>query len=577
MRLRLQLGLFLLFGAFLSSQTNAATATPAVFYTDLVSGPSTGGASNNGVIVTINGNNFGSTRGSSTVTFGGGAVATYPTWSNTQIQVAIGAGAKSGAVVVNVNGQASNCVNRDPGGCNFTVRSGNIYFVSPSGSDSGQGSFTSPWQTLFHAVRSVSAGDTIYGESGVNISAPDGTGWHSALLLTTAYMKNGASGDPIAIVAYPGATVTIGSNAPQTAGGDTTLYGLRTDGSINNFVVSGITLRGPSRALSVEGGSYWRLVNTDSSAGDPSLTEGGGVQFSQTTQVQYYGNNVHDVGGDVKLEHALYFGTDTNHVWAGWNLLQNNTTCYSLQFHSSPVGSGTGNDQYDLHVHDNFFTGDRCAGLNFATVDPSKGTVEAYNNVFNHVGIGPTPSDGAWVYTCIYAAGILNNGPAPSGTVQIYNNTTYDCGSGGQVNTAYAFGPVVIQDQGSGAGIKYNLTNNILDEKSGASPYIIFYGSATPSYATCSNNLFYGNGAGPTGCSQDVNANPLFVGTTGSQLHLQSSSPALGAATSAFTPGWDFAGFPRPSPHSIGAYELDAAGTTAALPATPVDIVVTVK
>lgn len=577
MRFRLQLSLIFLSGAFLMPRAHAATATPAVFYSDLVSGPNTGGANNNGVIVTINGNNFGSSRGSSTVTFGGGAVATYMTWSNTQIQVAIGAAAKSGGIVVNVNGQASNCVNQDPGGCNFTLRSGNIYFVSPTGSDSAKGSFTAPWQTLYHAVRSVAAGDTIYAENGINIGAPDGTGWHCALLLSSGSTNGGQAGSPIALVAYPGASVTIGSNTAQSAGGDTTLYGLRTDGSISYYVVSGITLRGPSRAVSVEGGSNWRIVNSDISAGDPGASVAGAVLFSETSYVQYYGNNLHDVGGNSKQGHALYFGTDSNHAWAGWNTFQNNTTCYSLQVHSSPLGAGSGNDQYDIHVHDNFFTGDRCAGLNFATVDPSKGTVEAYNNVFNHVGIGPTPSDGAWVYACIYAAGILNAGAAPSGTVQIYNNTTYDCGSGGQGNTAYAYGPAVIQDQGSGSGIKYNVANNILDEKSGASPYITFYGSATSSYATCSNNLFYGNGAGTSTCSHNVNANPLFAGTTGSQLQLQSGSPALGAATSSSTPGWDFAGFLRPTPHSIGAYESDIVSTQALQPAVPIDITVSVK
>jgi len=576
MKLRLQFSLFLLWGTFLMPRADAATAIPAVFYSDLVSGPNTGGASNNGVIVTIKGNDFGSSRGGSTVTFGGGAVATYLTWSNTQIQVGIGAAAKSGGIVVNVNGQASNCVNRDPGGCSFTVRAGNIYFVSPTGNDSAAGSFAAPWQTLYHAVRSVAAGDTVYAENGINISAPDGTGWHSALLLSGAYTKSGQSGSPIALVAYPGASVTIGSNTAQSAGGDTTVYGLRSDGTISYFVVSGIILRGPSRALSVEGGSNWRVVNTDASAADPSQSVGGGVQFAQTTQVQYYGNNVHDIGGDVKLEHSLYFTTDTNHVWAGWNTLQNNLTCYSMQFHSSPLGGGTGNDQYDLHVHDNFFTGDRCAGLNFATVDPSKGTVEAYNNVFNHVGIGPTPSDGAWVYGCIYAAGILNNGSAPSGTVQIYNNTMYDCGSGGQGNSGYAYGPVIIQDQGSGSGIKYSLSNNIFDEKPGESPYIAYFG-ATSSYVLCSNNLFFNNGAGPTYCTKSVNANPLLAGTSGDLLEVKSGSPALGAATSSFSPASDFAGFVRPSPHSIGAYELDTAVTKLPVPSTPIDITVSLK
>ena len=564
-------------GVFLTLPLYGANSAPAVFFSDLTSGPNSGGENNNGVIVTINGNNFGSNRGSSTVSFGGGAVATYKTWNNTKIQVALGAGAKTGQIVVNANGQSSTCGSQDPGGCNFTVRRGNIYYVSPSGNDGASGSFSSPWKTLYRAVRGVSAGDTIYGENGINLSQPDGTGWHAALLLSGAYTKSGQSGNPIALVAYPGASVTIGSNTTQSAGGDTTLYGLRSDGSISNFVVSGITLRGPSRSLSVEGGSSWRVVNTDASAANPSATVGGGVQFSQTAQVQYYGNNVHDVGGDVKMEHALYFTTDTNHVWAGWNTLQNNTTCYSMQFHSSPTDAGSGSDQYDLHVHDNFFTGDRCAGLNFATVDPSKGTVEAYNNVFNHVGIGPTPSDGSWDYGCIYAAGILNNGAAPSGTVQIYNNTMYDCGSGGKGNSGYASGNVVIGDQGAGSRISYNFTNNIFDGKPGESPYFAF-ANANSGYVQCSNNLFFSNGSGPGYCSNHVvNADPKLVSTSAQQLQVQPGSPALGAATGSFTPARDFAGFSRPSPHAIGAYEMDAGGTPPVRPSPPINVAASVK
>ncbi len=45
---------------------------PAIFFTDLTSGPKTGGENNNGTIVTIYGKRFGATRGNSTVTVGGG-------------------------------------------------------------------------------------------------------------------------------------------------------------------------------------------------------------------------------------------------------------------------------------------------------------------------------------------------------------------------------------------------------------------------------------------------------------------------------------------------------------------------
>src|SRR5882724_13133817 len=93
----------LVFGVGVSGQT----APPRIFFTDLTSGPSTGGENNNGTILTIYGRNFGVTQGTSTVTVGGGAVAAYLKWGGKSkaataaakletISVAIGPNAKSG-------------------------------------------------------------------------------------------------------------------------------------------------------------------------------------------------------------------------------------------------------------------------------------------------------------------------------------------------------------------------------------------------------------------------------------------------------------------------------------------------
>ena len=69
-----------------------------------------------GTPVIIAGTNFGSTQGSSTVTFNG-AVATPISWSATSIEVLVPAGAITGNLVVTVGGLSGN-------GVNFTVSSG---------------------------------------------------------------------------------------------------------------------------------------------------------------------------------------------------------------------------------------------------------------------------------------------------------------------------------------------------------------------------------------------------------------------------------------------------------------------
>src|SRR5689334_17437612 len=85
----------------------ALAATPVVFYTDLESGPNAGGENNRGAFVTLYGNHFGSSRGNSTITVGGGPVAAYPIWSDTKITFQLGPLAATGKIVATVNGQTS--------------------------------------------------------------------------------------------------------------------------------------------------------------------------------------------------------------------------------------------------------------------------------------------------------------------------------------------------------------------------------------------------------------------------------------------------------------------------------------
>ena len=116
--------LILIFAVLLATSVAfAQNVPPAIFYSDLTSGPNTGGQNNAGAFVTIHGNGFGASQGSSTVTIGGGAAASYQSWSNTSVTFQLGSAAKTGSIAVNVGGATSNSVP-------FTVRSGNIYFVS---------------------------------------------------------------------------------------------------------------------------------------------------------------------------------------------------------------------------------------------------------------------------------------------------------------------------------------------------------------------------------------------------------------------------------------------------------------
>src|SRR5262249_42440211 len=107
--------------------------------------------------------------------------------------------------------------------------------------------------------------------------------------------------------------------------------------------------------------------------------------------------------------------------------------CRGIQIHSTPVYSGpptdpTGMNQYDISIHDNLIHDTQCDGIVLATVDPSKGKVEVYNNIIYSAGKGPLPPDQGGNFACVYVSGDTNNGTPGSGTVEVYNNTMYDCG-----------------------------------------------------------------------------------------------------------------------------------------------------
>ena len=64
------------------------------------------------------------------------------------------------------------------------AQSGSTFYVSKTGNDTNSGSFTAPWLTIQHAANSVTAGATVYVESGVyneSVNFP-----HPELLRTTS-------------------------------------------------------------------------------------------------------------------------------------------------------------------------------------------------------------------------------------------------------------------------------------------------------------------------------------------------------------------------------------------------------
>ena len=510
-----------------------AQLAPTLFYSDIQGGPATGGSNGKGAIVSVYGNNLGSARGESTVTVGGVPAENYLLWTNTRVAFQIGAGARSGDILV--HGAGSMVSNPLP----FAVRKGNIHFVS-AGKVSGNGSYTKPWNSLSKAAYVMAPGDITYVLKGVQQSGADD---YNASL---AIASSGRAGLPKALVAYPGADPSIGASNGQE-------YGLRTPaieaGPFSHWVIAGFTLRGKNEALGLVGGTDWRIVGNDI-----SCPNGGGnagcVEVASTTQVAFLGNTVHDTSPaeTSKTYHSVYFTTDSNHVEVGWNRITNNRSCRGIQFHSSPEGKNSGFNQYDLSVHDNIISGQICDGINFATIDPSKGRVEAFNNLIYHVGIGPDPPDGESSYTCIASPGITNRGSPGTGTARFYNNTLSDCGArGGSDAGAFSIG--------SGSPT-IQLENNLIQLKDHQD---YFTSNTQPSLMKGTNNAWYGAGSLPRRYAA-VLQNNIFTGPALapglSSFQLPNGSPAIGAGASTGL-SYDIAGTSRTASGKcdIGAYQ----------------------
>lgn len=555
----------LLFGALALSQSQP----PRIFYSDLESGPNTGGESNEGVFVTIYGTGFGDARGGSTISVGKGNVGSYRIWTNTKIAFQLGPHTSSGDIVVQTSSGKSN-------GVPFEVRPGHIYFVAVNGDDRNAGSRTSPWRTLPHAVHSISSGDTVYGMDGVSASEEDGEGWKSAILLRHTWCS--PSGYPRALIGYPGAQVTIGNpTGKPEAGLRSTDFSGGGGACAGNWVFANLRFRGLS-PLAINGpSSHWRIVANDISCPLAEGSDGGGacVTTSRATNVQFYGNDVHDAGSAraSALFHGVYFSTDSNHIDMGWNTVSNIHGCRGVQIHSSPLGVNvpdSGLNQFDIAIHDNLIHDTQCDGIAIDTIDPSKGPVKIYNNLIYRAGIGPNNPEKTGGWACIYISAKTEKGPPGSGVVDIYNNTLYACGTFAQPPYGSANAAIVA----SGRKV-VELHNNLIYQvptslhKSGV-PYLIVWNPSNPEHVrvcadteNCpgiqgSNNLFFGSGPVPPNrnLSTSFGSDPGFTDVSKFDFHLKESSAARGHGINIGLK-MDADGNARgPAEYDIGAYQF---------------------
>jgi hypothetical protein len=246
------------------------TAPPAITTVNPTGGPV-------GTAVTISGSNFGSSQGSSTVTFNGTA-ATPTGWTSTSIVAPVPAGATTGNVVVAVGGVASN-------GVAFTVTagSGSIKLVQHASKDAGTTNSSALAFASNNAAGNFIAVIIRAGKSGQVISVSDS---HSNTYKQAALLNMTLDGETDAIyyaenIAGGANTVTVSDNiAAGTLRFAILEYsGVALSSSIDNAAVAEGTGTAPATANAPTSWGGDLLLSAVTTANTATYTAGSGYKI----------------------------------------------------------------------------------------------------------------------------------------------------------------------------------------------------------------------------------------------------------------------------------------------------------
>lgn len=508
-------------------------ASPVVFFSDLDSGPKSGGQDNKGVFVTVWGKDFGKAPGS--VTIGGGGADRYPYWSDTKITFQLGRDANSGDIIVKTAaGEVSN-------GIPFLVRPGRIFFVSAGARGSGAGTFDDPWRSPASFYSKTRPGDTVYFRAGTYRDNYGGNWGGRNFALGEA--KGGTAGNPVAFVGYPSEQAVF--EAPGTSHGNF-IFTDTTRTTASYVTVANLTFHGAQSCIGgggfwrdeESGGTYIRIVGNTLSANYKGNTMTG-LLTVQGDGWRIWGNEFKDSGTapPINNNHALYVQVGADDVDIGWNYFHDLRMGHVIQVHT---------DVYyvyeDVRIHDNVLTARNpmdCRGINIGRAsDGTYGSI--YNNVLYNLGQG-------FSAIAIY-----------SGDWKISHNTLYNIHGGHG-------GAIWLSDQGGTHSTQSAAIINNIVHSDGTSGYVGAQHGAGMDPVKLSHNLYYGAGKGPRLDRHAVNGDPLLVDPAHGNFRLAPASPAIDAGAPLPDPrlAHDADGHPRPRGKvaDIGAHETTLAAT----------------
>jgi Right handed beta helix region len=488
------------------------------------------------------------------------------------------------------------------------AQAGSSFYVSKSGKDTNSGSFTAPWLTIQHAANSVTAGATVYVETGV---------YNESL----TFPASGTASNYITFENYPGQTATIDGTGLSVTG---------TQGLINIVNLSYLTVSG------------FEIRNYTTSKA--TLTPAGIWVTGSGTGLNLLNNIVHNITTTSEKNGNAFgiavYGTSSTPIS---NITISGNQVYSLKTGESETMNVDGNvTNFAITnniVHDNDNIGIDAIG--FEGVGPTGSDqanhgVVSGNTVYNISGITNAgegksyDADGLYCDGCAYViferntvyACDLNMEAASehkghnASYVTIRNNVFYDANAVGISIGGYAAGVggsdhiVVVnntlynnnvKNQGAEFQIQHNAppsAGNIFENNIvyAGTQNVWTYSYVSGSTATANWNLYYSTkgyvkgtsidwggkytyatyAAYQSGSGEDTNspnANPLFanLGSTPPNLDVTTGSPAINAGSTNLTcsvgycgsgssiyGSTDYAGNPRVNGSgqiNIGAYE----------------------
>jgi hypothetical protein len=501
-------------------------------FSDLVSGPDDGlgDGKGSGVVVTVWGQNLGSVKGDGRVVFKDSSGKEYEPhiyyWKNADGNLPSGpadlfSSHKAQEIAFSIPAAANGAgeILVEKGGIRsqplpFSVREGKIFHVKSSGSDSGNGSWSSPWRTVSKADATAEAGATIYihdVDTG-DMSNPQARGiyWNKTSSSSSAEAHFG-------ILAYPGNQPKV---IAQKAVENYTTEGMvvaKLDVYASNYMsvdeygqpIGSPIESSPGDTYGIQTTNFGRVIANrigDIEGGCASKWNGainGG--YGRVEAVKLYGNEIYDYGcnGSSKLHHTTYLslrGSDQPIVdpweWA-YNYLHGNKAKFGI--HNYDQGTGCGDLSDTLIIRDNVIINQAGAAINVGSTCGWSMDGAIYNNLLINVGLA-ADWDGVDPHTsqgqengaiALRDQGDAVNGGGLLGTYRIFNNTIYRWTEDEQRQG----GRGCLSFHGLGDNVSVNFSNNICITEIDR-PFI----GATTASATKlnnvvgSNNVFYYSG-----------------------------------------------------------------------------------